>query len=159
VAEQTGISPDRLIRMIMLGDREAALNNRLVWQCVSCYTCGARCPNNIQTARITEALKQMGKEAGLKPCKPRIADFHDSFMTSTRHFGRFSELEGMAIYETKTAIKELLQGRFRAVLDEAVAQAKFGAEMAKKKRLHLGIDSIKNLRELRALFDKAKKRK
>lgn len=158
VGEETGVTPDRLIRMILLGDRETAMNNLLVWKCVACYTCGARCPNNIQTAKITEALKQMGKKAGLKPCKPRIADFHDAFMTSTSHFGRFNEIEGMAIYETKTAIKELLQGKLKAVLDEMVSQAKLGTAMAKKKRMHVGVDMIKNRSELKALFKKAKKR-
>jgi heterodisulfide reductase subunit C2 len=158
VGEETGVTPDRLIRMILLGDREKAMNNLLVWKCVACYTCGTRCPNNIQTARITEALKQIGKKAGIKPCKPRIADFHDAFMTSTKHFGRFNEIEGMAIYETKTAIKELLQGKLKAVIDEALTQAKLGSEMTKKKRMHVGVDMIKNRKELRALFDKAKKR-
>src|SRR5450759_83060 len=80
VGEEAGVTPDRLIRMILVGDREAALNNLLVWKCVACYTCGTRCPNNIQTARITETLKQMGKEAHLDPLKPRIADFPSSFM-------------------------------------------------------------------------------
>jgi heterodisulfide reductase subunit C2 len=158
VGEETGVTPDRLIRMILLGDRETAMNNLLVWKCVACYTCGTRCPNNIQTARITEALKQIGKKAGIKPCKPRIADFHDAFMTSTKHFGRFNEIEGMAIYETKTAIKELLQGKLKAVIDEALTQAKLGSEMTKKKRMHVGVDMVKNRKELRALFDKAKKR-
>ena len=60
VGEETGyVTPDRLIRMITLGDQENALNNQLVWKCVSCYTCGTRCPNNIHSARITETIKKM----------------------------------------------------------------------------------------------------
>ncbi len=93
VGEETGVTPDRLIRMILVGDREAALNNLLVWKCVACYTCGTRCPNNIQTARITETLKQMGKKVHAEPLLPRVADFHSSFMTSTKHFGRVNEIE------------------------------------------------------------------
>jgi heterodisulfide reductase subunit C len=63
VGEETGyVTPDRLIRMILLGDREKALSDGLVWKCVSCYTCGTRCPNEIQTARITETLKQMSRK-------------------------------------------------------------------------------------------------
>ncbi|NTW61025.1 MAG: heterodisulfide reductase subunit C-like protein, partial [Nitrospirae bacterium] len=30
VGEETGVTPDRLIRLIVVGDREAALNNLLV---------------------------------------------------------------------------------------------------------------------------------
>jgi heterodisulfide reductase subunit C len=158
VGEETGVTPDRLIRMILVGDREAALNNLLVWKCVACYTCGTRCPNNIQTARITETLKQMGKKSHATPLLPRVADYHNSFMTSTKHFGRVNEIEFMAIYETKTAVKEIFQGKLKAVLDEMLGQAKLGADMSKKKRMHVGLDRIKNLSEVKALYNKAKNR-
>jgi len=158
VGEETGVTPDRLIRMVLLGDRDAALNNLLVWKCVACYTCGTRCPNNIQTARITETLKQMAKEARLEPLTPRIADFHNSFMTATKHFGRFNEIEGMAIYEMKTALKELSKGHFKAIIDELVNQARLGAVMTKKKRMHFALDKIRRRSEVKALFEKARKR-
>jgi heterodisulfide reductase subunit C len=158
VGEETGVTPDRLIRMIVLGDREEALNNLLVWKCVACYTCGTRCPNNIQTARITETLKQMAKKAHTKPLTPRIADFHSAFMTSTRHLGRFNEIEALTIYETKTAIKELTQGKVKAVIDEMVGQARLALDMMKKKRLHLGVDRVKARSEVKALYEKAKGR-
>jgi len=158
VGEETGVTPDRLIRLIVLGDREDALNNLLVWKCVACYTCGTRCPNNIQTARITETLKQMSKKAHAKPLTPRIADFHNSFMTATKHFGRFNEIEGLTIYETKTAINELSQGKVKAVIDEMVDQAKLAVIMVKKKRLHFGLDKVKNNAEVKALYEKAKGR-
>ena len=88
VAQETEwITPDRLIRMIALGDRQAALSNQLVWKCVSCYTCGTRCPNDIQTARITETLKKMGKAEHLEPLEPQIADFHDTFVKSGLNVG------------------------------------------------------------------------
>jgi len=158
VGEETGVTPDRLIRMILVGDREAALNNLLVWKCVSCYTCGTRCPNNIQTARITETLKKMSKEAHLKPLTPRIADFHNAFMTSTGHLGRVNEIELMAIYETKTLLKELAKGNLKGMLDEMVSQGKLGAEMTKKKRMHFGMDRVKNRAEIKALYKKSKGR-
>ncbi len=158
VGEETGVTPDRLIRMIIVGDKDAALNNLLVWKCVACYTCGTRCPNNIQTARITETLKLMSKEAGCKPLTPRIADFHNAFMTSTGHLGRFNEIESMAIYETKTLFKELSRGNLKAIVDEMTAQGKLGAAMTKKKRMHLGIDRVKNISEIKALYKKSKDR-
>jgi heterodisulfide reductase subunit C len=158
VGEETGVTPDRLIRMVLVGDREASLNNLLVWKCVSCYTCGTRCPNNIQTARITETLKKMSKEAHLKPLTPRIADFHNAFMTSTRHLGRVNEIELMAIYETKTMFKELMQGNLKAMIEEMKSQGKLGAEMTKKKRMHFGMDRVKNRAEIKALYKKSKGR-
>jgi len=158
VGEETGVTPDRLIRMIVVGDREEALNNLLVWKCVACYTCGTRCPNNIQTARITETLKLMSKEAHVKPLAPRIADFHKAFMTSTGHLGRVNEIELMVIYETKTLFKELAKGNIKAMIEEMMSQGKLGAKMTKKKRMHFGIDRIKNLSEIKALYKKSKDR-
>jgi heterodisulfide reductase subunit C2 len=158
VGEQTGVTPDRLIRLIVLGEREEALNNLLVWKCVACYTCGTRCPNNIQTARITETLKHMSKEAHLKPLAPRIADFHNAFMTSTGHLGRVNELELMAIYETKTIFKELAKGNVKAAIDEIAAQGKLGAAMMKKKRMHFGLDRVRKRAEIKALYKKSKGR-
>jgi heterodisulfide reductase subunit C len=159
VGEETGVTPDRLVRMVLLGDREEALSNLLVWQCVACYTCGTRCPNNIQTARITEILKQMSKEAHLEPLKPRIADFHNAFMAAASHFGRFNEIEGMGIYEAKTAMKDLKKGGVKAVIDEMKGQMKLGRTMMKKKRMHFKLDKVKNRAEVKALYRKAKQLK
>ena len=158
VGEETGITPDRLIRLILVGDKDAVLNNLLVWKCVACFTCGTRCPNNIQTARITETLKQMSKEAHCKPLIPRIADFHNAFMTSTSHLGRVNEIELMAIYETKTMFKELAKGNLKAMLEEMKIQGKLGAEMTKKKRMHFDLDRVKNRSEIKALYKKSKSR-
>ena len=158
VGDDTGVTPDRLIRMVLLGDREPALNNLLVWQCVACYTCGTRCPNNIHTARITETLKQMVKEQHLEPMTPKVAYFHNAFLTSTSHFGRLNEMEFMGIYEIKNAQNELKKGGgIKAIIVELKNQMQLGKEMMKLKRMHFSIDKIKGLAEIKRLFAKAKK--
>jgi heterodisulfide reductase subunit C len=155
VGEVTGVTPDRLIRMVLLGEREEAMNNLLVWQCVACYTCGTRCPNNIQTARITETLKQMSKEAHAEPLVPKVAAFHSAFTTSVSHFGRVNELEFMGIYEMKTAPAELKKGGIQAIIGEIRSQAKLGLAMMKKKRMHFGFDKVKGMAEIKKLYQKA----
>lgn len=157
VGEETGVTPDQLIRMALLGDADAALSNRLVGKCVACYACGTRCPNAIQTARIVETLKQMAKERGVEATDPRIADFHDAFMAATKHFGRFNEIEGMAIYESKAIGKDIIRGRFKTILADLLSQARLGAALIKKRRMHLGIEKVKAQAEVKALFKKAKK--
>ncbi|MBU2497767.1 MAG: 4Fe-4S dicluster domain-containing protein [Proteobacteria bacterium] len=160
VGEETGfVTPDRLIRMILLGDREKALSNELVWKCVSCYTCGTRCPNEIQTARITETLKQMSKEEHIAPLAPKVADFHNAFCTSTKHFGRLNEIEFMGLYETKVNLRDLSRFNFKAVYDESINSAKLGLVMTMKGRMHFWFEKVKNLSEIRRLFKRAKKRK
>jgi heterodisulfide reductase subunit C2 len=160
VGEETGyVTPDRLIRMIALGDRDQALNNALVWQCVSCFTCGTRCPNDIQTARITETLKKMAKEKHLEPLKPKVANFHDAFVKSGLRWGRVNEMEFMGFYELKNFLKDLKAGNFKAVYDEMMTQAKLGLDMFKHKRLHFGFLSAKGRGEIKRLFKKYKARK
>jgi len=157
VGDETGLTPDRLIRMIILGEREEALNNLLVWKCVACYTCGTRCPNNIQTARINETLKQISKEAHLEPLLPKVAAFHDAFLRSTSHFGRVNELEFMGLYEMQNAKRELRHGGgWKAVADEMKNHAKLGLSMMKKKRMHFKLNKIKRLSEIKRLFKKSR---
>lgn len=149
------MTPDRLIRTITFGDREKALNNLLVWKCVACYTCGSRCPNNIQTARINETLKEMAKEAHLEPLLPKVAAFHHAFMKSASHFGRLNELEFMGLYEMDNAKREIKTGGgWKVVARAIIGNAKLGISMLKKKRLHLGLHRIKNLCEIKRLYKK-----
>lgn len=157
VGDETGVTPDRLIRMIILGEREEALNNLLVWKCVACYTCGTRCPNNIQTARINETLKQISKEAHIEPLLPKVSAFHDAFLRLTSHFGRVNELVFIGLYEMRNAKRELKHGGgWKAVADEMKNHAKLGILMMKKKRMHFQLDRIKRLSEIKRLFKKAK---
>ncbi len=156
VGDETGVTPDRLIRTIIFGDREKALSNLLVWKCVACYTCGSRCPNNIQTARINEALKEMGKEDHVEPLLPAVAAFHDNFMRSASHFGRINEIEFMGLYELQNTKREIKKGGgWKVVAGALKSSARLAVSMMKKKRLHFRLNRIRNLSEIKRLFRKA----
>jgi heterodisulfide reductase subunit C len=152
VGAESGVTPDRLIRMIVLGDEEGAIENLLVWKCLACYTCGTRCPNNIQTARITETLKQMSKAAHRTPLLPKVAAFHGAFVKAAGQAGRFNELVGMGMYEMQAAASELKRGGLKAALAELGSQMKLGAAMTKKGRMHLKYESVKKKGEVKALY-------
>jgi heterodisulfide reductase subunit C len=151
-------TPNLLIRMVVLGDRERALNNQLVWKCVSCFTCGTRCPNDIQTARITETLKKMAKAEHLPPLQPKIADFHDAFVNSGIRWGRVNEMEFMGAYEMKLALRNIKARRYGAILDEVKAQAGLGMKMTQLRRMHFGFLIAKGRKEIKALQRKSKQR-
>jgi heterodisulfide reductase subunit C len=151
-------TPNLLIRMVVLGDRARALNNQLVWKCVSCFTCGTRCPNDIQTARITETLKKMAKAEHLPPLQPKIADFHDAFVNSGIRWGRVNEMEFMGAYEMKLALRNIKARRFGAILDEVKAQAGLGMKMTQLRRMHFGFLIAKGRKEIKALQRKSKQR-
>lgn len=157
VGEETGyVTPDRLIRMIVLGERDTALNNQLVWKCVSCYTCGTRCPNDIQTARITETMKKMSKEHHMAPLSPKVDHFHSTFVNAGVRWGRVNEIEFINFYEIKNALKDLREFKFKSIYKEMVTQTKLGLNMLRKKRLHFGFQSAKGRDEIKRLSKKAK---
>ena len=159
VGDETNFfTPNLLIRMVVLGDRERALNNELVWKCVSCYTCGTRCPNDIQTARITETLKKMAKAEHLPPLQPKIADFHDAFVKSSIRWGRVNEMEFMGAYEMKFALRNIKARQFGAILDEVKTQAGLGMKMTQLRRMHFGFLIAKGRKEIKALQRKSKQR-
>jgi len=151
-------TPNLLIRMVVLGNRQQALSNELVWKCVSCYTCGTRCPNDIQTARITETLKKMAKEEHLEPLQPQIADFHDAFIRSGIRWGRVNEMEFMGAYEMKFALRKLSAGKFGAIFSELNTQARLGMGMMRHRRMHFGFLMAKGRKEIKALQRKSKQR-
>jgi heterodisulfide reductase subunit C len=155
VGAESGVTPDRLIRMLLLGDDQGALDNLLVWKCLACYTCGTRCPNDIQTARITEVLKQMSKKQHREPLLPKVAAFHGAFVKAAGQAGRFNELVGMGMYEMQVAAQELKRGGLKGVIDELKTQARLGSAMMKKKRMHVGYETVKKKSEIKALFKKA----
>ena len=155
VGAESGVTPDRLIRMLLLGDEAGALDNLLVWKCLACYTCGTRCPNDIQTARITEVLKQISKKQHREPLVPKVAAFHGAFVKAVGQAGRFNELVGMGMYETQAALGEFKRGGLKAALAEVATQAKLGQAMMKKHRMHLKYESVKKKGEVKALYRKA----
>jgi heterodisulfide reductase subunit D len=54
--------PAQMVRMVQLGLKDALLESPSIWFCLHCETCGARCPNEISIARLTQALRQMAME-------------------------------------------------------------------------------------------------
>jgi heterodisulfide reductase subunit C len=159
VGDETGFfTPNILIRNVILGDRETALSNPLVWKCVSCYTCGTRCPNDIQTARITDTLKKMAKESHIEPMAPKVAAFHDSFLESGLRWGRVNEMEFMGFYELRNILRDARAKNYDAIIDELRGQARLGMAMFKLKRMHTGFMMAKGRKEIKALYKKAKQR-
>lgn len=159
VGEEIGFTPDRLIRLVATGNRKAALSSPLVWQCVSCYTCGTRCPNDIQGGRITETLKKMTREEENIPTNPTIAYFHDSFVSGCTRWGRVNEVEFMGAYEMKHLAKNLASLKFREVYQEILEQTRLMGAMLKQRRLHLKLHTAKGRSEVKGFYKKAVERK
>jgi len=54
VAFAMDLLPDQIIRMVLLGQRDAALSCSSIWICIGCETCTTRCPNKIKIAELLD---------------------------------------------------------------------------------------------------------
>jgi heterodisulfide reductase subunit D len=54
--------PAQMVRLAQLGLKDPLLESPSIWFCLHCETCGARCPNEISIAGLTQALRQMAME-------------------------------------------------------------------------------------------------
>jgi heterodisulfide reductase subunit C len=97
--------PNQILRAIQLGMRDVVLTCKAIWLCASCETCGTRCPQEVDFARVADALRNMAYAEGIKSPEGDIPLFHRIFLGNVRRFGRQFEM-GMA------ALYNLLSGHF-----------------------------------------------
>lgn len=85
----------KLVRMVLEGMKEEALNSDSVWLCTSCLLCTVRCPRGIKPKALVSALRQIYEREGRH--NPDSA-FEELFMKQIRHCGRVSEFTLSATY-------------------------------------------------------------
>lgn len=57
-------SPRRIIRQVLLGQREAVLSSEVLWYCETCYACSAYCPQDVKFGDVMRALREMAVAEG-----------------------------------------------------------------------------------------------
>ncbi len=61
-------NPRKIIRQVLLGMRKEVLSSPVIWRCVQCYSCSAKCPQNVKFRDVMKALREMAvKEGYIKP--------------------------------------------------------------------------------------------
>ncbi len=153
------ITPDRLIRMVTMGDKENALNNQLIWRCVACNTCGTRCPNNIRTSRIVIVLRKMAIAEGIVPLRPEVNNFHCAIFNESLRWGRVQELGVMSEFEARNTLDSIKGNTMSSLVTDIKAHSKMAWQMIKQKRLHLNfiVPSVKGRNEINRLLKKSEK--
>ena len=76
VAYAMDYHPNQIIHMVQLGLKEKVLQSSAIWLCVSCDTCGTRCPNEIDIVRLMDVLRKEALEECFKSPAPKIAKFN-----------------------------------------------------------------------------------
>ena len=65
LASAMDLMPNQILRLLQLGEHEEVLKSRTIWQCASCLTCAARCPKDVDPARVMDALRTLLMRRGL----------------------------------------------------------------------------------------------
>ncbi len=136
-------TPRALFAMLRAGEREEVLRSNTFWQCVSCYHCVVRCPQQIHITDVMYTLKCMAIEEGLYTSS--IApEFSQTFIDMVENNGRSFELGLASIHYLK---------HFPLRLPSLTPMA---VGMLTKRRMALMPKRIRQLSQLKAILKRAK---
>jgi heterodisulfide reductase subunit C len=102
VAARADVRPHELVRLVQLGQRDAVLAARTIWECISCQTCITRCPQKVDIAAMNDALRRLSLAAGKVHPKTTVPVFNDIFLNTVRSRGRMFEMGLMTRYKLRT---------------------------------------------------------
>ena len=57
-------NPRKIIRQVLLGMRREVLSSPMLWQCIQCYACYAKCPQNVKFRDVMKALRALAVKEG-----------------------------------------------------------------------------------------------
>jgi heterodisulfide reductase subunit C len=141
------INPDKVIRLVMLGQKERVLRCNTIWVCSACETCTTRCPNEVDIAATMDALKEMAVSEGIRSPQPKTYAFHRAFLKDIKRRGRMFEGRLMQSYLLRSG--EL----FRKIADGTIKEEiNLGLNMYKKGRLPLRPKGIRGKKEIKKIL-------
>ena len=116
------LRPHQLVRLVRLGAADRSISTEAIWNCVGCYACTARCPQNVPITELIYSLKSLAMKEGKVPKGVRVPSFLRAFAGTVERHGRNQETQMLvqyylttdpktAVKETPTAIKLFRQGR------------------------------------------------
>jgi len=92
------LTPRQLMRGIQLGLKDEVLGSTTIWLCLSCQICSARCPRQIDIARVLESLRILAIAEKSKPAEKDVLLFHRIFLGLIPRYGRAHELSLGVLY-------------------------------------------------------------
>jgi heterodisulfide reductase subunit C2 len=105
-ASEMDYPPSLLLHHLQTGrpsSEETVLGSYTIWLCLSCHTCVARCPMEVDLPGVMDVLRQESLQRNLvHPRAKDIVAFHKSFLNTIRRFGRLWEVGLVAEYKLRT---------------------------------------------------------
>jgi heterodisulfide reductase subunit C len=148
LADEMDFPPSLILRMLQTGSpelEERVLRSYTIWLCVTCETCIARCPMEIDIPKMMDWLRQESLRRGwASPRAKDIIRFHRAFLDSIRVTGRLYEIGLIADYKARS--RHMLQDLLLA------------PKMFVKGKLHLFPEMIEGRPLLAKIFGKTLKR-
>jgi heterodisulfide reductase subunit C len=140
------VKPHALIRQIQYGEREKVLKSRSVWLCVSCMTCGVRCPNEVDMSAVMDTLREMSLEHGYAiGADKRVVMLHQEFVRSIKFWGRLHEASFFVAYMARSL--------------DILSNMPSGITLISKGKIPIVPRPIKGIKELRKMHARAYKTK
>jgi heterodisulfide reductase subunit C len=106
LAAEMDYAPNQVLRLLQHGLpelEEQALRALSIWLCLTCETCAARCPKEVNLPQVMECLRRESLRRGLVHPKAKdILAFHEAFLDTIRRNGRLYEVGLIAQYKLKT---------------------------------------------------------
>ena len=104
--------PNRVVRLLQLGQWQRILAGRSIWYCASCETCSTRCPNKVHLASIMDALRKLSWDAEGPSKESYVQLANKLFLQNIRTYGRQYEMRLAAVFNVKSGqfLKDLMLG-------------------------------------------------
>ena len=135
-------NPNQIIKMIQMGMKDRVLNSSTIWLCASCETCVTRCPNDVDIARMMDALREMAIESQVDVKEKNILKFHEAFLSSVKMGGRINEPMMIAHYKLKSG--------------DLFSDLGVGLSMFMKGKLSIFSPKTKDIKSVRKIFEETK---
>lgn len=138
VASEMDLLPHQLVRHAVLGDIDPIVSSKSIWLCLTCHTCGARCPNGIDIPALLDPIRHQVLRQNISAQESKVPVFHTTFLKTIRLFGRVHELTLIGLYKLKT----------KTFFDDM----ELGMQMFRKGKIHLIPHRSSHLSEVKEVF-------
>jgi len=143
--------PSQLLRMLQIGTpalEEKVLKSMTIWLCLTCETCIARCPQEVDLPKVMDFLRHESLKRGFENPKAKdIIKFHKAFLDSIQMTGRLWEMGLVVDYKVRSVPKHMMQ------------DVHLTPWMVSKGKLHIVPEQVKDTDQMGRIFSKTLKKK